>query len=168
MAAGHEKSMLIHCEPVSREAYDLAPKGPLHRSKYGFCLHDFAASPCGLFRDCLNCEEHLCEKRKGTKEELQLELCDIEEQLLGAELAMKNGHYGADRWYEHQQLSAARLRELIGILGDSSVPDGSFVRLRQEYAPSHAARALASRGDLDTQTLQDQMGSRIASLMEQM
>lgn len=168
IAAGHDKSVLIHCEPVSRDAYDLAPKGPVHRSKHGFCLHDFAAAPCGLFRDCLNCNEHLCEKRSGTKEELEAELVDIEEQLLASEAAMKEGHYGADRWYEHHKLSAARLRELVGIFNDDSVPDGSLIRLRQVNSPSHTTRALTARGEMLQNSLGTDRADRLSSLMEKM
>lgn len=168
IAAGHDKSVLIHCEPVSRDAYDLAPKGPVHRSKHGFCLHDFAAAPCGLFRDCLNCNEHLCEKRSGTKEELEAELVDIEEQLLASEAAIKEGHYGADRWYEHHKLSAARLRELVGIFNDDSVPDGSLIRLRQVNSPSHTTRALTARGEMLQNSLGKDRADRLSSLMEKM
>lgn len=81
---------------------------------------------------------------------------------------MKDGHYGADRWYEHHKLSAARLRELITIHEDESVPDGSLIRLRQAHTPSHSARALAARGDLVTNALQDDSMARISKLMEEM
>jgi hypothetical protein len=168
IAAGYEESMLIHCEPVGREAYDLAPKGPVHRSLWGFCLHDFAASPCGLFRDCLNCDEHLCEKRSGTKEELTAQLADTEVNLLAAEKAMTEGEYGADRWYEHHKLTVARLRELIAIMNDDNVSDGSFIRLRQDYAPSHANRALRARGDLARSSLGQAEMPLLSNLMEEM
>lgn len=166
--AGYEKTLLIHCEPVGRDAYDLAPKGPIHRTVWGYCVHDFATSPCGLHRDCTNCEEHLCEKRNQTKSELEIKLADIEENLEASEQAMKDGHYGADRWYEHHKLSAARLRELITIHEDESVPDGSLIRLRQAHAPSHSSRALAARGDLVNNALQDDSMARISKLMEEM
>lgn len=168
LAAGYDQSVLIHCEPVSREAYDLAPKGPVHRSRYGFCLHDFAAAPCGQFRDCLNCNEHLCEKRAGMKEEIETQLADIEEQLAASEAAINEGHYGADRWYEHHSLSAARMRELVGILKDDSVPDGSFIRLRREAQPSHSGRALRARGDMMTKSIAEEPKNRLANLMEMM
>ncbi|MGR6499248.1 integrase [Pseudomonas fulva] len=168
LAAGYDQSVLIHCEPVSREAYELAPKGPVHRSRYGFCLHDFAAAPCGQFRDCLNCNEHLCEKRPDTKEEIESQLADIEEQLAASEAAMNEGHYGADRWYEHHSLSAARMRELVGILKDDSVPEGSFIRLRRENQPSHSARALRARGEMLTKAISEEPSNRLANLMEMM
>lgn len=168
IAAGYDKSVLIHCEPISRDAYDLAPKGPIHRSKNGFCLHDFAAAPCGLFRDCLNCNEHLCEKRSGNKEELEADLADTEEQLLACEVAMKEGNYGADRWYEHHKLSAARLRELIGIFNDDSVPDKSLIRLKQVNSPSHTSRALTARGEMLQNNLGADRADRLSNLMEQM
>jgi hypothetical protein len=169
VAAGYEKSMLVHCEPVSRDAYDLAPKGPVHRSKYGFCLHNFAAAPCGLYRDCLNCNEHLCEKLPETKVQLETELADIEEQLLASKIAMKEGHYGADRWYEHHQLSAARLRELVTILKDYTVPDGSLIRLQQSNSPSHSLRALRARGEmLQEVSLNEDRADQLVNIMESM
>lgn len=166
--AGYEESTLIHCEPVDRDAYDIAPKGPVHRTLWGFCIHDYAASPCGRFRDCLNCEEHLCEKRPQTKVKLEMELADIEVQLEASERAMKDGHYGADRWYEHHKVSAARLREIISIHADKTVPDGSFIRLRQGYAPTHGSRALSARGDMVSNLLQGQTMARLSNLMEDM
>ncbi|MEQ7922490.1 hypothetical protein ABQX22_25075 [Xanthomonas sp. WHRI 1810A] len=168
IAAGYENSIMIHCEPVGRDAYDLAPKGPIHRSLWGFCLHDYAAAPCGMFRDCLNCEEHLCEKRAGTKEELAAQLAETDEQLIATELAMSAGQYGADRWYEHHEVSASRLRELIAIMDDDEVPDGSLIRLRRDHSPSHINRALRTRGEINTQSVSEEKINRLGNLLEQM
>jgi ABC-type Zn uptake system ZnuABC Zn-binding protein ZnuA len=116
----------------------------------------------------LNCNEHLCEKRPDTKEEIESQLADIEEQLAASEVAMNEGHYGADRWYEHHSLSAARMRELVGILKDDSVPQGSFIRLRRENQPSHSARALRARGEMLTKAIPEEPSNRLANLMEMM
>lgn len=79
---------------------------------------------------------------------------------------MQEGHYGADRWVEHHSLSAARMRELVGILKDESVPEGSFIRLRRENQPSHSARALRARGEMHTKSISEEPSNRLASLME--
>ena len=36
--------------------------GAVHVTQFGACLHDFAMTPCPMFRDCLNCTEHACVK----------------------------------------------------------------------------------------------------------
>jgi hypothetical protein len=80
---------------------------------------------------------------------------------------MTDGEYGADRWYEHHKLTVARLRELIAIMNDSNVPDGSLIRLRQDYAPSHSNRALRARGDLARRSLGHAEMPLLSSLMEE-
>jgi len=164
----YDKSTLIHCEPVDRAAYDLAPKGAIHKTRYGFCVHDFSAAPCGMFRDCLNCDEHLCEKRASSADRLKLELSDIEEQLIESEAAMNEGHYGADRWYEHHLLSTARLRELVSIMENLNVNEHTLIRFKQNYSSSHATRALIVRGDKVSGRLDETTASRLTALLERM
>ncbi|WP_193395004.1 hypothetical protein [Pseudomonas amygdali] len=162
----HGKAILIHCEPVDREAYNLAPKGAIHKSKWGGCTHDFSSSPCGMFRDCLNCNEHLCEKRTANRAQLEQDLREIEEQLAEAELAMAAGYAGADRWYEHHSLSAVRLRELVGIFRDDTVEEGALIRIKNDFAPSHASRALAANhGDVSGR-LDDESSKTLSNLIE--
>ncbi|UPT37857.1 integrase [Pseudomonas amygdali] len=164
--SAHGKAILVHCEPVDREAYNLAPKGAIHKSKWGWCTHDFSSSPCGMFRDCLNCNEHLCEKRTANRAQLEQDLREIEEQLAEAELAMAAGYAGADRWYEHHALSAVRLRELVGIFRDDAVEEGALIRIKNDFAPSHATRAIATNhGDVSGR-LDDESSKTLSNLIE--
>lgn len=60
-----------------------------------------------------------------------------------AEAEMAGGAAGADRWYEIQKLTESRLSELIAIMEDQSVPDGTIIRLRNEAEFSPLRRALS-------------------------
>lgn len=137
---------LIHHEPVSKGEFELMPKGAAHVSIYGFCLHDFTMSPCGKVRDCTNCDEHVCVKKEDERKVRIVDRRDaIEEQVRAARDGVNQGLYGADRWLEHHELSLARLNELVGILNDPSIPDGSLIKLKNENSFSHLKRALGAK-----------------------
>lgn len=137
---------LIHHEPVSKEEFELMPKGAAHISIYGFCVHDFTMSPCGKVRDCTNCDEHVCVKKEDErKARIVKRHDDVEAQVSAARHGVNQGLYGADRWLEHHELSLARLDELIGILKDPNVPDGSLIKLKNDNAFSHLRRALGAK-----------------------
>ncbi|PYD21640.1 hypothetical protein [Pseudomonas savastanoi] len=121
------------------------PKGAAHISIYGFCVHDFTMSPCGKVRDCTNCDEHVCVKKEDErKARIVKRHDDVEAQVNAARHGVNQGLYGADRWLEHHELSLARLNELVGILNDPNVPDGSLIKLKNDNAFSHLRRALGA------------------------
>jgi hypothetical protein len=59
-----------------------------------------------------------------------------------AELEINQGTAGADRWYEIHTLTERRLCELIEILENPSIQDGSIVKLRNEFEFSPIRRAV--------------------------
>jgi hypothetical protein len=128
--------------PISRDEFMVLEIPTAHTTELGFCVHDFTMLPCQKHRDCVNCNEHICikgDRSKTARVKSQLELA--EEQLRQAKEAVVEGYYGAERWQEHHQATVARLRNLVGILEDPTVPEGSLVRLTtaNEFSPIRLA-----------------------------
>jgi hypothetical protein len=133
---------LMSKTPVSRDEFMMLVFPTAQATELGFCIHDFAMLPCERNRDCMNCNEHVCvkgDKSKTARIKEQLELAEA--QLWKAEEAVAGGYYGANRWQEHHQATVGRLRNLTSILEDSTVPEGSLIRLtkQNEFSPIRLA-----------------------------
>jgi hypothetical protein len=101
-----------------------------HITEFGVCEHDYIMSPCPKHRDCINCEEQSC--IKGDDEKLaRLKKRHERESMLieGDKKAVGDGLLNADRHYHKRLITIQRCEELIGILSDENVPDGSTVKL---------------------------------------
>ncbi len=137
---------LVRKAPVSRDEFMQLEFPTAHVTDIGFCVHDFTVLPCEKHRDCLNCNEHVCIKGDRTKTARikgQLELAET--QLKKAQDAMAQGFFGAERWLEHHEMAVERLRNLVGILDDPAVPDGSVIRLMNEREFSPVRLAMQDR-----------------------
>ncbi len=150
---------VIEKMPVTREEF-LQMKFPTaHVTEYGFCVHDYAMLPCQRHRDCINCTEHICvkgdvEKTKRIRESLAL----VNDQIEQAVQANDENAVGADRWLAHHKKTAERLRGLIDILDNTSVPNGSVIQLSNPNEYSPFAIAVDNRklfGDEDSKILSD-------------
>jgi len=101
-----------------------------HTTEYGWCTHNFAAEPCQMYRDCINCAEQECVKGDAHKETNLRRLKDETEYLLDrARTALNAEEFGADTWVKHQSLTLERINALLGIMEDPDVPIGSRIRL---------------------------------------
>lgn len=135
--------------PVSCADLDLVPRGANHVTLWGTCEHDFLFSPCEKFGDCLNCNEHHCIKSAGADDQERLfrikeVLSEVEKEYEGAQAALDAGYPGAQQWQQSQSLYRDRLRQLVRILEDDSVPDGAVVRLAGGNNQTHLHRVLRS------------------------
>ena len=102
----------------------------VHLTRYGACLHDFAMSPCPMYRDCLNCTEHACVKGDERAERsIRDRLSVIETALDGAEAAAAAGEGNSRIWLSRMRTERARLRELIGLIDDPAIQPGAILRL---------------------------------------
>ena len=107
-----------------------------HSTEYGWCAHDFAAEPCQMYRDCINCDEQECMKGDDHKEmNLRLLKSETEHFLKRAKEALSEEEYGADNWVAHQSLTLERVNALLSILEDPAVPVGTRIRLDVDNAP---------------------------------
>lgn len=119
-----------------------------HVTDYGMCTHDYAASPCQIHRDCLNCNELVCVKGDSVKLGNVIRLRDETEQLLRAAEAAENTEvYGASRWVKHQRQTLEHCNKLISILSDESLPDGAVVKLTGIKPASGLERAESLRSE---------------------
>lgn len=133
--------------PVSTHEINLMERGAVHVSLWGVCGHDFIMSPCEKFRDCLNCEEHVCIKGLGTDNaerltRIKMRLAQVEKDYTEAQVAMDKGYAGADRWHEYHQKTVERLRQLVEILESPQIPEGSQIKLRDGKDFSHLRRVI--------------------------
>lgn len=132
--------------PVTLEDLDQVGDAIAHVTIFGFCVHDYSMLPCQKHRDCLNCTEHACIKGDAEKlERLKVQRGLILAQLDMARAADESGYFGADRWSKHQLKTLERLDQLIKIMKNPKIRDGSVIMLDndQEYSP--LKRELAAR-----------------------
>ena len=107
-----------------------------HTTDYGWCAHDFASEPCGMYRDCINCAEQECIKGEIQKEaNLQMLKSETEYLLKQAREALSEEEYGADTWVKHQSVTLERVNALLSILEDPEIPAGARIRLDVGNAP---------------------------------
>ncbi len=131
-------------DPVSKESLLSISHSAIHKTEFGYCVHDYAISPCEKFRDCINCSEQICIKGNvDNLKRLKERLLDTN-KLIG--ITMKNTsendrQVDKDRWLTFHLKTKERLQELIGILESKDVSDGSFVRLSNK-SYSHLSRTI--------------------------
>lgn len=125
----------------------------VHLTPYGACLHDFAMSPCPMYRDCLNCVEHACVKGDARAERaLRDRLAVIERAVASAEEAAAIGEGNSEIWLSRKRTELARLRELVALIDDATIAPGAILRLNDaaRYAVgrdgSEPARPLSAPG----------------------
>ncbi|HEY9017221.1 integrase [Thiomicrospira sp.] len=132
--------------PITIQEFNTLEKGTAHVTEYGFCVHDYTISPCDKYRDCLNCAEQVCVKGEEEKlRRIKAQLAEVEKQFKASETAINEGLAGADRWYEYHQHTLTHLKQLVEILEDPSVPDGSLIKLSNDKSFSQTNRVLRNK-----------------------
>jgi len=117
-------------EPVTENEYNLIPTGPVITTRYGICTHDYSYTPCEKHADCLNCSELLiCKGHKRTLTAIKKEYDQLTDNLLDAKATIDKGKLVADRWYVSHKKKHERLTQLLQILTDPSISDGSPIQL---------------------------------------
>ncbi len=132
--------------PLTIAEFSSMERGACHISEWGVCVHDFVISPCDKFRDCLNCEEHVCVKGPEFGGEARLarikeRLSLVQGELDAALTAISSDSHSADRWVEYHQRTLRRLQQLVEILENPEVEDGAQIKLRDGSDFSHLQRA---------------------------
>lgn len=108
-----------------------------HTTEYGYCVHNFASEPCQMFRDCLNCTEHVCIKGEYQKEANLRALRDETSLLLAeAQHAMNDEEFGADLWVRHQSKTLERIDDLLSVLDSPVTKLGAVVKVASIEAPA--------------------------------
>lgn len=132
---------------ITRDEFARLKVPTAHTTDFGYCIHDYAMSPCQMHRDCLNCGEQVCVKGQEEKEK-RIRQAHAEATRLAAmaERAEAEGEFGASEWVEHHRVQVARVTALLEILDDPAVPRGAIIQLMPADIPSrldHAAEARA-------------------------
>lgn len=136
---------------IPRKEFGAMKIGAAHTTDLGFCVHDFAMSPCQIHGDCNACNEQVCIKGDEAGERnARLRCAETEILLKAAEDAESEQLYGATPWVQHQRMILERLKQLVQILDDSRVPQGAIIRLRPIEQPSRMRQALENRNSLGT------------------
>lgn len=128
--------------PITRDEFGALRVPTGHATEYGVCVHDYTMSPCQKHRDCINCQEQACVKGDKEKTARIRRALEITEELHRKSIeAVGDNWQGAGRWEEHHYRTLKRLRNLVAILDDDSVLEGSVIRLLgpDEYSPQRMA-----------------------------
>jgi hypothetical protein len=134
-------------EPVSR-SLELGSENHGHITELGFCEHDFSSSPCTMFMDCLNCTKHVCIKGVDPRhlERIDQSLIHAARNLQEAQRAVEQEFDGAAEWVVAHKETISRLEQLRAILMDSSIADGSVIRLSKSGRYSAVEQAMYDQG----------------------
>lgn len=135
--------------PISRNEFNALKVKTGHITEFGVCVHDFAMAPCQKHRDCINCDEQICVKGNAASNDRIRSALEMTEQLHKKAIeALGDNWNGAGRWEEHHYLTLKRLRELVRILDDPTIPEGSFIKLAKGGDHSILRQALEERRQL--------------------
>lgn len=119
----------------------------MHTTEFGLCTHSYIDEPCLKYRNCLNCTEHVCikgdeEKKKRLQDRLR------KEKILWAKdkEAVSKNVTGAAVWLEMRELTIQRCEQMIALLDDPNIPDGSPLSLPSSEDVTHLDLAYQKAG----------------------
>ena len=115
--------------PITRQEYIELVVPAVQLTDAGACIHDWSMSPCPYHTHCIDCEEHVYVKTSETREVNSIRRRDMKALYDKAQKATANGHAGANRWADKQLATLKRLEELLDMLEDPDVPDGTLITL---------------------------------------
>lgn len=134
-------------QPVAYVDLGLNRIGIADVTEYGFCVHDYAMSPCTKGGECMTCKEHVC--MKGMPKTLD-RIKQLEEQIESQYQKAISDHqqevFGADRWETHLGWKLAHIRTQRIRLESDETPDGTLLWIPPAHDPSPVERSLQQRG----------------------
>ena len=119
----------------------------MHTTEFGLCTHSYIDEPCLKYRNCLNCTEHVCikgdqEKTKRLQDRLKKEKILWETN----KLAVDKNVTGANVWLETRELTIQRCEQMLALLNDPHIEDGTPLSLPSSEAVSHLDLAYQKAG----------------------
>lgn len=131
---------------ISTEEMVVIERGPVHITEFGVCVRSWAFGPCDKFRDCLSCHEHIFIKGEDQcLNRIKERMTQVKSDLELAKSAIRNETAGADLWFVSREREMCRLQQLVAILENPELPDGSHIKLGVGGDFSHLRRALKVR-----------------------
>lgn len=137
--------MVLHdlALPVSLKSLGAQRDGVAQFTGLGYCVHNYAESPCVKNGDCATCSEHVCLKGiPHTLDELKVLERLHEEQLGHARASAQDKVFGADRWVTSLGFKLTKLKTIIAMLENAELADGTPIRVPDEFDPSPVKRSL--------------------------
>ncbi|EPW6640274.1 integrase [Vibrio parahaemolyticus] len=118
-----------------------------HTNEFGMCVTSYMAEPCTKYRDCLNCDKQVCEKGDDGKcERIRKRLKDEKRLLKMDKKAVDDGVQGAVQFYERRKLTTERCEQLLAMMEDPNIEDGSLIRLLNVEDVTQLDRAMDANG----------------------
>ena len=136
----------------NQSSFDVAQvKETAHTTQFGWCAQSLRQNPCEMFGKCLNCTHLICIKGAETKlANIKQELERERELRTKAEERIADGLNVSNRWMETFDKKISRLEQLIAVLENDDVVDGSPVRMADvaelpQFDPVAPGKSRASR-----------------------
>lgn len=137
-------------------------------TELGLCIHDYSLAPCGRHGDCETCKDMVC--IKGFSNSLE-KLKRREKEVTGLFEAAKKDHeigkFGSDRWVSTQGWRLAHIKTKIRLLTDERIPDGTPIKIPDEYDPSPIKEALKEK-NLDVNLIDEASNTVVDSVFKLM
>ena len=134
-------------EPISKDEALKEELAAFHKTKYGYCRHDFSLTPCPKDKWCNNCGEAYF--AKGDARQIKTAQQDVEKfkrALTTAKKAKANGEYGVEQWIEKLEIDLHRSNLKLNMLTDPEVKDGTLITLPPpKVSQSKAGLSIAIR-----------------------
>ncbi|MFW2150670.1 MULTISPECIES: integrase [Acinetobacter] len=119
----------------------------MHTTEFGLCTHSYIDEPCLKYRNCLNCTEHVCikgdeEKKKRLQDRLR------KEKILWVKdkEAVSKNVTGATVWLQTRELTIKHCEQMITLLDDPNIPDGTPLSLPPSEDVTHLDLAYQKAG----------------------
>ena len=123
----------------------------MHSTPSGWCSQSLRQEPCSMFGACLNCRHLVCVKGAEAKLEfIKRDLKRTEDALNLARQKIAGGMTVQNRWIDQYERKIERLKNLISILTNDAVEDGSFVMLSDDETLVHYEPVQDRLRQLDT------------------
>lgn len=117
-----------------------------HVTDIGYCIHDYAQSPCQVHQNCINCNEMVCVKGdKEAETNLRKNQLEYESLVSKAKQMFDSEVLGSAEWYKHQLLTLDRINQLISIIDDPAIPADTVIQLSGVLPASRIAMAKEAR-----------------------
>lgn len=119
----------------------------MHVTEFGLCKHSYIDEPCLKYRNCLNCTEHVC--IKGDKERTKRIQDRLKkEKILWQKdsLAVEKNVTGAKVWLETRELTIKRCEQMLVLLNDPNIEDGTPLSIPATEEVSHLDLAYQKAG----------------------
>jgi len=158
-------------QPVDRREFTEAQIGSALLSDFGICVHDYSLLPCQSFGDCLGCSENVFVKGdQNHRAKIAKRLTITEKQLDDALVAIGANYYGADKWVETHRRSIERMKQMLAIHDDPTIPDGTIVNLAEVSQDNAVAMAIRDRKALSDEEIEVDLDddSDLADIMAMM